>query len=299
MSEKPVNYAVRDRDLKYYIFDSDDNILHMPTRIHLERRTDTGEWVPHSVSTAAYSVIRSDTENFRPPNGNWEEAFCDFRDIDVDNENVFLRDTRNAIDKVARGEKPAAPCYMHFKQALIEGRLFAIVTARGHSPDIIQTGVRYFLNTALTDEDRTQMLANLRGYLECYQPGHALDSDEAVLSNYLNLNKYHGVMSSHFQDLMGQKRGSSPDAEAGKQFAVRDFVEHVIRIGRERGLDKPISVGFSDDDVGNVEAVENYIRDALAEQFPNVRFVVYYTSIPEEPTGRKVIVRGQLNLPLE
>ena len=25
--------------LKYYMFDWDDNILHMPTRIHLERRT--------------------------------------------------------------------------------------------------------------------------------------------------------------------------------------------------------------------------------------------------------------------
>ena len=33
--------------LKYYMFDWDDNILHMPTRIYLERRTAEG-WEPVS-----------------------------------------------------------------------------------------------------------------------------------------------------------------------------------------------------------------------------------------------------------
>ena len=32
------NEAIPQRDLKYYIFDWDDNILRMPTYIHLERR---------------------------------------------------------------------------------------------------------------------------------------------------------------------------------------------------------------------------------------------------------------------
>ena len=30
------NLGVAARDFKYYIFDWDDNILHMPTRIHME-----------------------------------------------------------------------------------------------------------------------------------------------------------------------------------------------------------------------------------------------------------------------
>ena len=33
---KNVNLEVAGRDFKYYIFDWDDNILHMPTRIYLE-----------------------------------------------------------------------------------------------------------------------------------------------------------------------------------------------------------------------------------------------------------------------
>ena len=90
------NYAVRDRDLKYYIFDWDNNILHMPTRIHLQRKTNDGEWVPHSVSTALFSVIRNDSEHYRPPANDWESAFVEFRDINIDDENVFLRDTKSA-----------------------------------------------------------------------------------------------------------------------------------------------------------------------------------------------------------
>ena len=42
-----VNTEVENRDFKYYIFDWDDNILHMPTKIRMEHREDeNGEWKP-------------------------------------------------------------------------------------------------------------------------------------------------------------------------------------------------------------------------------------------------------------
>jgi len=296
--ERHVNYGVAERDLKYYIFDWDDNILHMPTSIHLERRADDGQWVPHSVSTAAFSVIRSDTANYRPPGGSWENAFRDFRDYDVDNENIFLRDTRTAIDRVASGAAKAGPSFEKFRTTLLEGRLFAIVTARGHSPAVIRKGVDYFIHTVLTPAERQLMLGNLRGYMACFDPQQPVTDDREVLRYYLDHNQYHGVMSPEFRKRMGQPPAASPNTETGKQFAIKDFVEHVIRIARERGLDKPISVGFSDDDEGNVIAVEDYIRTAIAREFPNIKFVVYYTADPEMPAGRKVVVRGQLSLAL-
>ncbi len=293
-----INYAVAERDLKYYIFDWDDNILHMPTHIHLERCTEEGEWVPHSVSTAVFSVIRADQANFRAPPEGWEDAFRDFRDIDVDNENVFLRDTRTAIDRVAREGKKAGPSFEKFRKTLIEGRLFAIVTARGHSPAIIREGVEYFIDTVLAPEEKQTMLRNLRGYIACFAAEHRVDTDAAVIEYYLDHNKYHGVMSPHFRAMMGQEPGASPNTEEGKQFAIKDFVEHVIAITRATGLERPISVGFSDDDEGNVKAVESFVRDMLAQEFPGVKFVVYYTSDPDTPSGRKVVVRGQLSLDL-
>jgi hypothetical protein len=299
MAEDAINYAVADRDLKYYIFDWDDNILHMPTRIHLEKKTEDGSWVPHAVSTAVYSVIRTDTESYRPPRGDWENAFVEFRDVDDDDENVFLRDTRTAIDRVTSGETEQAPSFRRFRQTLVEGRLFGIVTARGHDPKIIREAVEYFIENVLSDGERATMVKNLRGYMRSFAPDDPADTDADVVSYYLNHNKYHGVMSPHFKSLMTSARGAATETtEEGKQFAIRDFVEHVIRIAHERGITKPISVGFSDDDVGNAQAVEEYIRDEMAKEFPSVKFVVYYTADPEEPSIRKVIVQGQLTLGL-
>jgi len=293
----PANYQVAERDFKYYIFDWDDNILHMPTRIHLERRTPEGRWVPHAVSTAIFSVIRSDTENYRPPDGDWEQAFREFRDFEADAESNFLRDTRLALEPVVRGERTGAPSFRQFRKALIEGRLFAIVTARGHEERSLREGVRHFIDHVLTPEERAHMLRNLRGYLECFEPGHGLETDDEVISNYLDLNHYHAVTSPGFRERLG-KAASTESAEEGKQFAIKDFVRHVVGITRRVGATKPISVGFSDDDPGNLAAVENHIRRELAREFPAIKFVVYDTSDPDVPSGRKVVVNGQLSLGL-
>ena len=142
------------------------------------------------------------------------------------------------------------------------------------------------------------MLRNLRGYMACFASEYSADTDEQVIEYYLDHNKYHGVMSPHFRAMMGQEPTSSPNTEEGKQFAIQDFVEHVIAITRASGLNRPISVGFSDDDEGNVQAVESFVRDMLSNEFPGVKFVVYYTSDPDTPSGRKVVVRGQLSLDL-
>ena len=293
-----INYAVGDRDLKYYIFDWDNNILHMPTKIYLEKKTEDGNWIPHSVSTAAFSIIRSDTENYRPPNDDWDRAFADFRDIEIADENIFLRDTKIAVDMVINENAEGAPSFYRFKQALIEGRILAIVTARGHSPVIIRQGVEYFIEKVLSKKEKEQMISNLRGYLTCYAPEEQKETDAEVLDFYLCQNKYHGIMSPHFTKIMGLKPGTSPNTEIGKQFAIHDFIQHVIDIARLRGLNKPISIGFSDDDVQNVEAIEKYIQSELISKFPNVKFVVYYTDDPNTIDGRKVVISGQLTLDL-
>ncbi len=189
-----------------------------------------------------------------------------------------------------RGEASPAPSFLQFRQTLVEGRLFAIVTARGHDPRVIEAGVRHFIEMVLSESERAAMLANLRGYLECYARGHKLTSDSEVLDYYLGLNKYHGVMSAQFRNISGSNTAAPIATEAGKQFAIRDFVEHVMQISQTLHLDKPISIGFSDDDVNNLLAVESYIRHQLADEFPSVKFVVYDTSDPEIENGRKTIV---------
>ena len=301
---KDVNLRVGERDFKYYIFDWDDNILHMPTRIHLEyRRPEDGVWVPRKVSTSFYAMVRNDTAHYRAPGGNWENAFIEFQDQDQPCESKFLTDTRTALLRVLSGEEPPAPSFETLRETLREGRLFAIVTARGHEPESLRRAVELFIETVLTPDEKREMLRNLRGYRACFDGVTEFGTDAEELDYYLSLNRYHAVTNPKFRTWVESQTKGEIDrtklSERAKQFAIRDFVEHVIHIITKIGgnqLNRPVSVGFSDDDIRNVEVVEHYIRDELGKRFHGIKFCVYDTSDPALTDGRKVIVSGQLDL---
>ncbi len=307
MSRKAVPYVndlVASRDFKYYIFDWDDNILHMPTRIRLDRRGEDGVWRPVEVSTATFAVVRTDTENYRPPAGGWQEAFMDFSDESA--RANFLDDTIAALERVQHGET-AGPSYEALKKTLREGRIFAIVTARGHSPETIEKAVRVFIRYALDEREREEMMSNLRGYRKWFDKAETFGTDAEELDRYLSLCRYSAVTFKDFKDRMAadpiyqEKLATATTAsrpELAKEFAIRDFVEHVYHTLRRCGsATRPVSIGFSDDDPGNVKAVSDYIRRELSKRFEGIKFVVYDTSDPTLAKGRKVCVSGQLNLP--
>ena len=299
-SSSPIAPAPGPRDFKYYIFDWDNNILHMPTRIHLQRRRTDGDWEDCSVSTSLYAVVRHDSANYRPPDGDWEKAFRDFRDFAHRPESAFLVDTREALAPVIAGEREPAPSFQRFRQALVEGRLIAIVTARGHRAQTIRLGVEYFIDQVLDASEKAMMILNLRAYKEAFGEPHEQAADAEILNAYLSLNQYHAVTSPEFKQRMSRDFPGAQSPEEAKQFAIRDFVEHVVRILKEKGgFDRPISVGFSDDDPLNVRAVERFISGELGRAFPGVKFVVYDTSDPEQEHGRKIVVQGQLELGLD
>ena len=91
---------------------------------------------------------------------------------------------------------------------------------------------------------------------------------------------------------------SAAKPELAKEFAIQDFVEHVFHMLRRAGqLDRSVSIGFSDDDVGNVKTVTRFIQAELSRRYEGIKFVVYDTSDRTLSKGRKVCVSGQLNLP--
>lgn len=314
--KKPIPYVneeVATRDFKYYIFDWDDNILHMPTKIRMEHREDAGTWKPVEVSTATFALVRADVEHYRAPGGVWAEAFRNFEDPPCDGggqtpPNLFLEDTIAALEKVEHGAKPG-PSYQALKKTLREGRLFAIVTARGHSPETLKKAVRIFIRYALTEEDRAEMMSNLRGYrrwIDGVGDGE-FGTDAEELDYYLGMCRYSAVTYAEFRARMANDpiyreklavASTTARPELAKEFAIRDFVEHVFHMLRRSGrLDRSVSIGFSDDDVGNVKTVSSFIRRELSKRFDGIKFVVYDTSDRTLSKGRKVCVSGQLNLP--
>jgi len=310
-----VNEDVAQRDFKYYIFDWDDNILHMPTKIRMEHLDEkSGVWVPVEVSTSTFALVRADEKHYRPPSeGGWSAAFANFEDpknaseVD-DRNNCFILDTLDALEKVEHGERPG-PSYNALKKTLREGRLFAIVTARGHSPKTIERAVRIFIKYALSEEEREEMMSNLRGYRQWIDGvgDGEFGTDAEELDYYLGMCRYSAVTYEGFKERMArdpiykEKLAVASNAsrpELAKEFAIRDFVEHVFHMLRRSGrLNRSVSIGFSDDDIGNVKTVSSFIREELSKRFDGIKFVVYDTSDRTLAKGRKVCVSGQMNLP--
>jgi len=301
-----VNYDVATRDFKFYIFDWDDNILHMPTKIHLEQQDCNGDWHPVEVSTSVFALVRTDPRYRMPPGGR-AEAFREFQDVVDDSGDLsFIRDTRAALARVKAGEKPG-PSFETLRKTLREGRIFAIVTARGHEPETLREAVKIFIDEVLTPDERTAMMRSLRGYRWWLDKMTDFGTDEEELDYYLSMCRYHAVTNPGFFEQMKsdddfggryELASGSERPELAKEFAIRDFVEHVFHVlKRTGGLGRSVSVGFSDDDAGNVRAVSDYIKEELVKRFQGFKFVVYDTSDPTLDRGRKVTVAGQLALP--
>ncbi|MBR1870734.1 MAG: hypothetical protein IJ802_02800 [Kiritimatiellae bacterium] len=295
-----MNKAVSRRALKYYIFDWDDNILHMPTKIYLERRCSDGGWEKTEVSTSSFALMRKDPTTWRmPAEGGAAAAFRDFKDPADGGENAFLRDTAEAIERVKRGARPG-PSFNTLRKTLREGRLFAVVTARGHRAETLEKAVRLFIAEVLTEREREEMMASLRGYRWWLDGCEKFGTDEEELAYYLALCQYHAVTGPDFARMLSQDEAFARDLscadgarrpEMAKEYAIKGFVEHLFHtLERTGALGHPVSVGFSDDDAGNVHAVSNYIRTCLAERFGAFKFVVYDTSDPALSKGRKIVI---------
>jgi hypothetical protein len=285
-------------DFQYYMFDWDDNILQMPTQIHLERKSEAG-WEPFSVSTSHFTAIRRDTANYRPIHGDWDQAFADFYDIGRRGDKAFLEDTRAALQPVIEGGRDGGPSFNRFRKALVEGRLFAIITARAHASRSIRAAVEYFIAHVLSEAEYRTMIRNLRRFNQFFGEEDP-PTDAQVLAKYLDLNRYRGVTSPEFQELVGEEIPSGAQSPVqAKQLAIREFVAHVTALVRDRGIGRPVSIGFSDDDAHNVAEVAAFIERELIREYPGIRFVVYDTSNPDLPRGRKIVITGQLELPLD
>ena len=264
---------------KAYSFDWDDNILVMPTKIHLDYNVNSNDiadlgsegnsmWVPVSVSTEQFRSIRHKLgKEFRYPNDDMLSAFKDFRDYDA-----FIEDTKRALSYRSYG-----PSFNKFKEALISGSDFSIITARSNPPKAIKEGIKEIIRDMSWGEQK-EMEKNLNG----------LSIDE-----YLNLQDYHPVSSEEFSKRFGlESVGTNP--EEGKKIAFKSFVDRIVSQISKIKDDKDfegISVGFSDDDEGNIEVIEDLIRDELKRLYPDITFTVYDTSDPKDTKKKRIIIK--------
>ena len=269
--------------LRSYVFDWDDNILRMPTKIYV--KSDKGSVV--GMSTEDFATYRSkigkEPFNYKGQNivGFDNEPFRDFRDY-----NSFIRDTQEAIHK-----QSFAPSYKKFIEALTHANAFAINTARGHNPKALKDGVKVFINMMLEPQEKQMMISNIKKELPSNLTKNL--NDEQLLDLYLDeRGEYYPVSSEEFGERFGlETSGGAANPEHAKQVAIEHFVKKLldgVKSHMVNGKYKKISLGFSDDDIRNVHGVKEFVEDQLGKLYPEVHFVIYDTS---EGGKKKLVVQ--------
>tara|TARA_R110002153_G_scaffold272235_1_gene440700 strand:- start:263 stop:1123 length:861 start_codon:yes stop_codon:yes gene_type:complete len=252
--------------LRTYIFDWDDNILYMPTTIKMDKKVGK-DWSPIDVSTEDFVNLRSDS-SYRLRGGDPKLAFIDFRES-----KPFTQDIKKAIHN-----NDFAPSADKFKEALIHANPFGINTARGHKPEIIRDGVRLFIDMVFTDEEKSEMVDNIKKILNKTKKLN----DTQTIDFYLDdMGEYYPVSSESFGERFGlDTTSNAASPEHAKKVAIEHFTKKVFNNIEKlvNGDYKKFSIGFSDDDLGNVKAAEEFIEDELKIMYPEIHFVVYDTS---------------------
>ena len=258
--------------IEYYCFDIDDNLTHNDTKINMINKK-TGK--KEAVSSEEFAKIRNDKENYEYA----PDAFVEFRDDGPRGENAFIEDFTTAIK-----EKHFAPSWEKFIHTLVNGYLFALITARGHAPSTFKKGVEWVIDNYLTDDQKEEMYHNLLKYVKLF--GEQGDADKhdrlpnlsnfsknEIVQNYLNTSEYYGVSNPEF--LAKHASGGAANPEKGKEIALKEFISKVKNFANRIGA--TISVGMSDDDIKNVTHVENVFKE-LKEIYPDTIFRLYDTS---------------------
>jgi hypothetical protein len=241
-------------DLKYYAFDWDDNIVHMPTKILV--KDESGNEVGMSTDDFAEFRHQIGKEPFNYK-GNTIVGYSDspFRNFRTDGDKDFLVDAMRAKE---------GPAFDDFREAINNGSIFAIITARGHNPNTIKEAIYNYIIEGFNGIDKDELIKNLKKYRSFI--GEDEMSDEELIKSYLELNKYHPVS---FGDDQGAVNPEEAKVEAMEGFV--NYIKAMAAVLNKRAFLKKdisnkfnpdnLSIGFSDDDPKNIEVMQKHFKN--------------------------------------
>ena len=237
-------------DLKYYAFDWDDNIVHMPTKIIVQ--DSNGEEVGMSTEDFAKHRHKIGKNEFdykgRTIVGYANNPFRNFR---VEGDKDFLIDAMDA---------KVGPAFDDFREAINNGSIFSIITARGHNPETIKESIYNYIVSDWNGISKDELVKNLRKYRSF--TGEEDMSDTDLIKSYLAMNKYYPIS-------FNASGGNVSNPEEAKVMAMHDFIDYIkglaAILNKRAWLKKDIGnkfipakpvIGFSDDDPKNVEVMK-------------------------------------------
>jgi len=239
-------------DLNYYAFDWDDNLLEMPTEIILQN--NKGE------------IVKMSTQDFAKKRGqfkelglsllpNPDESFVNFRDNPEANAAFISQATTAPLPH-------DTTAWNAFVKAINSGALFAIITARGHSPDTLKKGVRAIINQGRDGINKQELVKSLKHYYQAARFKLPSEDDEVLIDKYLDKCQFSPVSHS---SISGSAGAANPETLKEQQFNLfkRKMQKYASKLRKKNkeveehdgGFLKStlFKIGFSDDDVKNVQ----------------------------------------------
>jgi hypothetical protein len=236
--------------MKYYAFDWDDNLMYMPTKIYL--KDNKGKSV--GMSTEDFAEYRTEIGG-KPFNyeGHTIVGFDDdaFRDFRVHGDKEFVKDSMKSS---------TGPSWNDFVEAVNDGSIFSIITARGHTPSVLKNAVYNLIKKNKHGLNEKTIVKNLKKYRDLADEDELSDDD--IIRYYLDMCKFYPIT-------FGQ--GSAANPEQLKVDAMREFMSYVQKLSRQLQekafMKNKISnyfipyIGFSDDDLRNVQIMRKNFDD--------------------------------------
>ena len=235
-------------DLKYYAFDWDDNIVTMPTQIILLTEDDEELGMSTEDFADYRGLIGKETFEYK---GKMIVGYANdpYRNFGVKGDSAFIIDSMVAS---------IGPSWDDFVECINGGSIFAIITARGHTPSVLREAIYNFIVTNHNGINKDILIENLKKYRN--MTGDETKDAQIMINEYLDLCKYYPVSYGE---------GSASNPEEGKIKALREFIVYVKemseKLGKRAFLKNDVKnnfipmIGFSDDDPSNVEKIKAFL----------------------------------------
>jgi hypothetical protein len=238
--------------IPFYMFDWDDNLRYMPTKIYLIGVDEYGNEDEVEMSTEDFAEHRGDIK---------------VRDFEYNGYTIIdyapdpFRDFKSGIEKfledVEMSEK--APAWDKFVKAINNGYYLAIITARGHNPEIIKEAIRHLIDNNVEGIDKFQLFNSLVERKELLKE-EPLDEGQEI-DDYLDDCLYYTV--GYYYPSGGSSKPEEIKAMAMNSF--KDDGEYLVDSMNQKLAAYSINhfkfvakFGFSDDDIKNIKfAIKN------------------------------------------
>lgn len=236
-------------DLKYYAFDWDDNIVTMPTQIIVLSYDDEEVGISTEDFAEFRTMIGNEPFEYKGKTivGYAPDPYRNFR---VTGDDQFVIDSMIATP---------GPSWNDFVECINGGSIFAIITARGHTPSIMRDAVYNYIVSDHNGIDKEELITNLKKYREL--AAEDIGDNQTLINEYLDLCKFYPVTFGE---------GSASNPEEGKIKALREFINYVkemsLKLGKKAFFKNDVKnyfvpqIGFSDDDPRNVEKIKDFLR---------------------------------------